>query len=63
MANQLSVNNQKWYELNNKLTNIKISAYEQKFEEMTKQFSRIGTSLYDLKVKIGIHRLSFRFNI
>jgi hypothetical protein len=62
MANQLSVNNQKWYELNDKLTSIKISAYEQKFEEIRNQFTGIDRSLYDLKTKIGIHPLNFRFN-
>jgi hypothetical protein len=47
----------------NKLTSIKISSHEQKLEEIRNQFSGIDTALYDLKTKIGIHRLNFRFNI
>ncbi len=51
MANQLSVNNQKWYELNNKLTNIKISAYEQKFEKMTKQLDLLQSTIDHFLIK------------
>ncbi len=55
MIKNFSINDQKLYELNNKLTSIKIEAYEEKFEQNKKQFSGIDTSLNELKSKIGLY--------